>query len=403
MPSRRILLVMIEPPLPFGNAAGRWYHVLYRGLVERGHHVTAFATYGKADDADLARSLFPPGDFDLRLYPENVRPGLRSKWNALRRPYSYLFSPALQADFDRELAKGFDVLHLEHIWSARLALKHRAKALPHVHYLFGIDQAEVTGGSLVDRVRRALTLRAERRLLKTFPRISTLTPRLSDAVSTINPSAEVTTIPLGMDATLYPFQADPTESERPPTVGLIGSFGWRPTHSAGVRLLTRLWPEIRRRVPQARLRLVGRKARAALGDLAQGDGIDVFEDVPETESHFRAIDVMLYAPARGSGMKVKVLEAFALGTAVVTTSEGVEGLPAIDGVHCGVAEDDPGLIDRPVALLQNVEKRRACRVAARTLLETHCGPKSTLDAVEAVHERVASGRLLTPSSTRPRS
>ena len=43
----RIVLVMIEPPLPFGNAAARWYYVLLRGLVARGHRVTAFAACSK--------------------------------------------------------------------------------------------------------------------------------------------------------------------------------------------------------------------------------------------------------------------------------------------------------------------------------------------------------------------
>jgi glycosyltransferase involved in cell wall biosynthesis len=168
-------------------------------------------------------------------------------------------------------------------------------------------------------------------------------------------------------------------------VGLIGSFRWHPTYWAGVRLLCRLWPEIKRRVPRARLQIVGRRARAALGDLAQGPDISVFEDVPDTIPYFRTLDVLLYAPSRGSGMKVKVLEALALGVPVVTTSEGVEGLPAQDGMHAGVCEDDDGLIERTVALLNDPERRRRQRVAARTLVEAHCSPAPTLDHLERVY------------------
>src|SRR4029453_11452473 len=57
--------------------------------------------------------------------------------------------------------------------------------------------------------------------------------------------------------------------------------------------------------------------------------------------------------SRGSGMKIKILEAMAFGVPVVTTSEGVEGLPAEDGVHAGVCDDDDGLIERAVDLLQD--------------------------------------------------
>ena len=113
--------------------------------------------------------------------------------------------------------------------------------------------------------------------------------------------------------------------------------------------------------------------------------------MPDTIPYFRTIDALLYAPPRGSGMKVKVLEAFALGTSVVTNTEGIEGLPASDGVHAGVAEDDAGLIDRAVALLRDPALRESRRLAARTLLESHCGPGPTVDAVEAVHESIAVG------------
>src|SRR4051812_11282598 len=75
----RIILVLNEPPLPFGGAAARWYYVLLKGLVERGHRVTAFATYAHPVEADDARQLFPSGTYDLRLYPHPIRRGWSAK------------------------------------------------------------------------------------------------------------------------------------------------------------------------------------------------------------------------------------------------------------------------------------------------------------------------------------
>jgi hypothetical protein len=69
MRSLRVLLVLIEPPLPFGHAAGRWFYVLLKGLVQRGHRVTAFAVCGKPGEMAAARDLFPSPEYDLRLYP----------------------------------------------------------------------------------------------------------------------------------------------------------------------------------------------------------------------------------------------------------------------------------------------------------------------------------------------
>jgi glycosyltransferase involved in cell wall biosynthesis len=380
----RILLVLTDPPLPFGDAAARWYYVLMRGLVERGHDVTAFVVCGDHEQASEVSERFPASGYDVRLYAPSARRGPLRKLETLRRPYSYRFSPELRRDLDTELARGADVLHLEQLWCGWLGLEHVDRAVLSVHYLFDIDFSDQPPASLIDHLRRGMTLRAERHLLRRYPTIATLTPRLSDRVHQLSPRSRVHTVPLGLDVSLYPFE--PGESAtHDPVVGLIGSFRWHPTYWAGVRLLTKLWPEIKHRVPRARLQIVGRRARAALGDLASGPDISVAEDVADTIPYFRALDVLLYAPSRGSGMKVKVLEAFALGVPVVTTSEGIEGLPAQDGVHAGVCDDDEGLIERTVALLHDPERRGRQRVAARALLEAHCTPGPTLDRLEQVY------------------
>jgi glycosyltransferase involved in cell wall biosynthesis len=380
----RIIIVLTDPPLPFGNASARWYYVLLRGLAGRGHAVTAFAVSHDAADAGRVAELFPSPAHDVRLYRPPKRGGLRAKLESIRQPYSYLFGQDLRRDLRAELARGFDVLHLEQLWTGWLGLHHSSRALLHIHYLFRIDLAHRPQRSLYDRGLWAATLAAERRLLRSYPTISTLTPRLTDAVRRISPRSTVHTVPLGMDLALYSFEP-PGEPSGPPTVALIGSFHWEPTLSAGVRLLTRLWPEIKRRVPAAQLQLVGRRARSALSGLAIGPDVSIFEDVPDTIPYFRSSDVLLYAPGPASGMKVKVMEAIALGAPVVTTADGVEGLPAEDGVHVGLAEDDAGLIDRTVALLLDPSLRARRAIAARALLEAHCGPGPTLDRLEEVY------------------
>ena len=379
----RVVLVLVEPPLPFGKAAARWYYVLLKGLVERGHAVTAFAACSRLDEIEEARALFPSPDYDLRLYPFPARSGIAAKLETLRRPYSYMFGETLRRDLEAELTKGVDVLHLETTWCGWVGLDHVDRALVNVLNLYAIDLAARPPASLLDGLRRHLVCRAERKLLRHFRQLSTLTPRLTEEVGRINGRAAIHTVPLGMDLSLYPFEAD--APPRPPVVGLIGSFDWEPTLSAGERLVTRLWPEVQRQVPEARLQIIGRQARAALGRLATAPGIDLFEDVPEIIPYFRSTDVLLYAPGPASGMKVKVLEAFALGTAVVTNADGVEGLAAEDGVHAGLAEDDAGLIRRTVELLSDPGRRANQRTAARALMEATCDSRPVLDRLERVY------------------
>jgi glycosyltransferase involved in cell wall biosynthesis len=398
MRSLRVVVVMLEPPLPFGNAAARWYYVLLRGLVERGHRVTALAACSKTAEIEQAKELFPSPKYDLRCYPFPQRRGLWAKWQTWRRPYSYMFGDDLPRDLAATLAGGFDVLHLEQLWSGWAALPWRDRALVNIHYLNEIDTEENPPSGWRGWLDRRLMLGAERRLLRSFSHFRVLSDRLGAAVARNNPAARVDVVPLGLEPGLYSFIPD---AARPaaPVVSVIGNMGWYPSHSAAVRMLTRLWPEIRRRVPAARAQIVGWGARRALAEFLGMPDVTIEEDVPDARPYFERTGVLLYAPRRGSGMKIKVLEALALGVPVVTTGEGVEGLPAEDGVHAGVCDDDAGLIERTVRLLQDAQAQDRQRRAGRTLLETHCGPGPTLDALEAIYHRLAE-RTAAPNGHR---
>ena len=232
----RILLVINSPPLPFGNADARWYYVLLKGLVERGHHVTTFAACSKSEDISQAQTLFPAPKYDLRCYLiPNEKKGLIAKIKTIQQPYSYVFSQELRQDLATELAQPYDILHLEQLWSGWLGLEHQARAVINIHYLFSLDGTFDDNKSLETRFRKFFTYRAEQKLLKAFPKIITLSERLTKHIQTINPEAQIYTVPLGIDFSIYPF-VEQKQVNTQPIVGLIGSFNWTPSYSAAERL-----------------------------------------------------------------------------------------------------------------------------------------------------------------------
>ncbi|CAN5169991.1 hypothetical protein BH11PLA2_BH11PLA2_26710 [soil metagenome] len=393
----KIVLAMLEPPLPFGNAAARWYYVLLKELVARGHHVRAFAACSKAEEIPKAAKLFPAPHYDLKLYLFPNRSGWRAKWQTLRRPYSYMFSKAMIADVLNAVADGADVIHLDQLNCLWLTYDHprlNSRTLVNVHFLSGIDLEFTNSLGFRHWCQTRLMLSTERRLLRQQVRFTALSDRLAEGIRRVQPTANVTVNPLGLDYNLYAFISD-DQRPREPVISVIGSMNWYPSLSAAIRLLTQLWPEIRRRVPTVRLNIVGWDAKRALAAYADTPAVTIEENVPDTQPYFAATSVLVYAPARGSGMKVKVLEALAYGIPVVTTSEGSEGLPAVDGVHLGLCEDNAGLVDRVVALLNDPMLQNRQRAAGRALLESHCGPKPTVDNMEAVYARmIAEGRDL---------
>ncbi len=395
--SLRIVLVLIEPPLPFGSAAARWFYVLFRELVKRGHRVTAFVAGNRQDDLDRAAELFPSPEYDIRLYPFPHRSGFKAKWESFREPYSFMFSDAFKNDLRDELDKGFDILHLEQLSAGWLGLRHVERSLLHIHFLYSIDLKDADLG-WKSRWYKHQMYRTERKLIRHYPTVSTLSERLARQIKKISPGTIVPLVPLGIDVDRYPFVTDQQRTVQP-IISLIGNMTWYPSYSAAVRLVTTLWPRIKQQIPEARLEIVGRDARQRLANYVGRPDILIEENVPDILPYFRRAGVMLYAPSRGSGTKVKIQEAFCLGVPVVTTTEGVEGIPVIDGVHAGVSDDDNGLVERCVELLKTVSKQNQYRYAARKLIESSCGIDPAVDALELAFKQLTSKAQVNKSSS----
>jgi polysaccharide biosynthesis protein PslH len=167
MKKLRIIILLPVAPLPFGNAAARWFYVLIKTLVDRGHNVTCFASCNHVEDVAEVRAIFPPTEYDIRCYPvTTAKTGIWSKLDTLKRPYSYIFSPELQQDLDAEVAKGCDVLHCEVLFSGWLGLPYRERTVVNVHYLHSLDNTFEHSNSLETKLRGFMTDRAERKLIR---------------------------------------------------------------------------------------------------------------------------------------------------------------------------------------------------------------------------------------------
>jgi polysaccharide biosynthesis protein PslH len=384
-PKLNVLVVSTEAPDPFGNAVGRWYYVLAKGLGERGHRVRWLAACSNQLYAERARARLGHSGIDLRLYPYPTRTLLRRKWETLRRPYSYLFSSHLEQDVKLEMEKGYDVLDLEHTWTGWLGIG-APRALLSVLALAIIDSPVSVSNSVMGLVGGALMKRTERRLISRFSAIRVLTPSDARIVHGLNHQAQIFTIPLAIDPSLYPFQV---EGPPTPTVGLIGSMDWQPTFSAAVRLLTSVWPRVRANRKGTRLLIAGWGARRSLARFVDTPDVTILEDLPDSEPYFRKLSVLAYPAGAGSGMKVKILEAMAYGVPVVTTSKGIEGIDAVDGVHAFLSDDDDAFAKKIVSLLETNGAGLEMRVAARRLLEDRYSPSHVIPQIEDLYRKIS--------------
>ncbi len=381
----RIVTVMPEAPDPFGNAASRWYYVLLKGLADRGHDVRAYAAYTRRAYADAARAQLSGTSIRLELFPYPDRGGLwRRKWATLRRPYSYFIHPALSDGVTQALQDGYDVLHLEQTSAGWLGIG-KPRVLLSVLSLAILD-LQGTGFRSWDFFKgKLLSWYAERKILRQFKRIRVLSDRLAAGVRRINPDARVHVVPLAIDPSLYPLVENESQEK---VVGLIAGMTWEPGYNAAVRLLTSIWGRVRMKEPEARLVVAGWEARKALGRFANEPGVSIVENLPDPLDFFRHCTLLAYPLARGSGMKVKILEAMACGVPVVTTTEGIEGVEAKNGTHALLEDEDERFAERVVELLRDHNRRRDLREAGRVLVEEKYSPETILPQIEEVYHQM---------------
>jgi glycosyltransferase involved in cell wall biosynthesis len=119
----------------------------------------------------------------------------------------------------------------------------------------------------------------------------------------------------------------------------LGSLDWRPNLDGVGLLLDRIFPALRARVPEARLCLVGRNPPAWLARRAADEpGVELHANVPDVRPYLAACGLMVVPLRVGGGSRLKILEALACGTPVVSTRVGAEGLCLEAGRDLTVAE-----------------------------------------------------------------
>jgi glycosyltransferase involved in cell wall biosynthesis len=177
----------------------------------------------------------------------------------------------------------------------------------------------------------------------------------------------------------------------PPRVLFVGSFIHPPNADAAARLIRRIFPAVRRQIPDARLLVVGDRPPAELRGAAD-EHVIVTGRVPDVAPYLDEAAVVVAPMFLGGGLRIKVLEALAAGKAVVATPRAVEGL---GGAPIAVAEDDRAIAERIVELLKDGERRGALAGRARAWAERHAGWGRAVDAYESLYRR-----LLDRSSSR---
>ncbi len=377
----RILVVTQALPLYWSSAESRWLHTILIGLRARDHNVTCHSiTNSTKEDLGAAYEEMAAAGIPLRHTAFTLREGLiLRKVSSLVRPKSEILRVVNQPPRDAHAARPPDVVHYEQLTTSWLA----EPSLPSVticHHLESHDWEGPVSGP-VERVRRLQSLRAERLLVRRADHIVTFTEPMARLLGALG-AKDVLVAPLVLD------YAQHTPIVRPPgrrasVIGMIGSMNHRPSRLAAERLITQIAPRLHAQRPDIRVRIAGWNARKYLGEMKLPGNVDIVDSVPSARDFFASIDVLLYAPPSGTGMKVKVLEALAWGVAVVTNERGREGLERLSGDALPTGSSDQELVNLCLRLLR--EDRSRVGLMARAELIAKYGLDESLDQLERAY------------------
>jgi polysaccharide biosynthesis protein PslH len=265
----------------------------------------------------------------------------------------------------------YEAAFLEHFWCAPYVEQVRSSAKRVILDVYNIESAwhasmaSSESGLLAwshARFARA-ALELERHWLPRFDRVLATSCHDAELMQAIAADAKVTVYPNSL-----PLIVPPPRSDRPEIV-FSGNLEYAP-NIAAVRFFHRnVWPALQSRWPELKWTILS-KNPGSIRDLSARDpGIQVtgfVEDAVAVIAQSRVAIVPLFA---GSGTRIKILEAWAAGTAVVSTTLGAEGLECRDREHLVLADDAESFTAAVSELLALPVNRERIGAAGRRLYE----------------------------------
>ncbi len=377
----RILMLTQVLPYPLASGPQIKTHYTLRYLAQR-HRITLVSFVRSEAESHMADALRP--------YCEAIHTVLlrRSRFLdgiAMLRAWATGDPFIIVRDHHRALYRllhafnstsSFDAVHADQLNMAPYALEMRAFRVLDAHNAVWriaerLAQAMSPGWARAVASWEARRLKAyEGRVCAAFDQVLTVSEEdrraLEEAAGRPLPG---TTIPIAIDPADFPPIPGAPEAKG---VLHIGGLHW-PPNAEGVRwFLREVWPRVRSKEPEARLFLIGARPPRDLRSWAARDpSVVVPGFVADPTPYWQQSAALIVPVHAGSGVRVKILEAWSRGVPVVSTSIGCEGLKAQHGENLWIANSPEEFAHAIVTILRTPSEARRLSEAGKATIHAY--------------------------------
>jgi len=377
----KILVLSNKAPFPANDGSSIAIANLALGLADNGIdlHLLTINTKKHFKSDEQIDALIKEKTHYQSVY-KDTNPSISGALLNLFSRHSYFVSRFYFSEFEQALihllkTQTFDIIQLEGVFMAsyvpiikkysRSKITLRAHNVEHQIW----DRLLIQEKSFLKRAYLSLqNKRLKKFELQAFAKcdaIVTITDIDKQMIKSLMPSQKIETCLTGLNLMEY---VPVTLPKKQNTVFHFASMDWMPNVEAVDWLLEKVWNDVIKEIPDAKLILAGRGMPASLMQKAS-ESIIIIENVPSSPEFYNTYDIMLVPLWSGSGLRIKLVEGLAYGKAIITTSIGAEGIPYVADKHLMIADNHTEFIRAIMLLLKDEQTKQALQQEARHLAE----------------------------------
>ncbi|GAB4330860.1 MAG: glycosyltransferase [Bacteroidales bacterium] len=400
-----ILFLCNKSPWPPREGAPLAMNANIQALLRKGHRVKVLALSTNkypVSEKDIPQDYLEKTGIEFVYVDLSVRP-----WPAFKNLFSLesfhvarFDAPAVHQRLSEILLEqNFDIVQIEILYMLpylRTIRKYSNAPVVlrshNVEHLLWKRIAATTSNPLRRSYLRYLARKLERYELSSLndcDGLATISPKDAGFFREAGCTLPLTDIPFGVDPAGYPFGPPP---KGPLSLFHIGSMNWMPNEEGIAWFLEKVWPEINRRWPELPLYLAGREMPDWILELEKGT-LHVPGEVPDAREFMAQHHVMVVPLRSGSGIRIKIIEAMAMGKAIISTSLGAEGINCTHGKNILIADTPDEMTEAVRRCMDEPGLVESLGKEARKLIETEHNLESVGTRLEDFYRTVAENSV----------